>query len=515
MWWREDGSRHTLVTIAGPIFGSAIGASSVGLTFALHDVDGTFVRSWRQDLRADETLFVDSRTTGAPVAADFSEGALVIWVTPTSAPPTFARDYSRAGTMVDWYSDAGDLASLHADQSVTSPSRPLELTEMVFVETPTDRTLLVIVNGPEQQPACALRLVLQNVRGERRAFDYPHAMAPFSVNKIALGELTPDLVGFCGGAEATVAGTFEAHGIFTRPYVVTEGEKFSAYHGGDRYSMASIPRLVHRTFPFAEAHGSVPTPLMRVTGQKELNPGYAIHGASLTTRVHLFQSHGELQENFFVDASLYDTTGRLVAHRERWAVAPREGATTCEIAELTGGAEFEGHVALRFSDDATKAAFPRRLQALMEYRTAVSVARTMLWSDRWNAPDRVREQLTYRALFRVFARGPRMSKLAITNPGVSSDYDRVAPYVVRLRSARGEELVHRGELAAHATTVASIDELFPSRFEDELALAIVESPFDLASMHLTIDARSGVVAAEHLLAVFERVGETLFAPCGW
>jgi hypothetical protein len=277
--------------------------------------------------------------------------------------------------------------------------------------------------------------------------------------------------------------------------------------------MRSIPRLVHRTFPYAEAARPIPRELMIVTGQKQMNPAHAVHSASLTTRVHLFQSHGDLEESFFVDATLHDTSGRIVAHRERWALAPRHGASTCDVAELTGGEPFDGHLALRFSDD-DKDAFPYRLQALLEYRTAVSVARVMLWSDSWNAPDRLRAQRTYRALSRVFSRGARQSTLAITNPGVGADYDREAPYVVRLRTARGEEQVHRGTLPPHGTKVATIDELFPERPGDEVALAIVESPFDLATIQRTEDRRSGVVAVEHLLAVRERIGAIDWMPCG-
>ncbi len=513
LWWREDGNRHTLVTIAGPLLAPRMAARGVVLTFALHDVEGRFVTSWSHDLGAEETLHVDSRSVSSDLARGVAEGALVVWVTPLGERPAFAEEYSRALTMVDWFSEQGELVTLHADQSVVLASRPVELTEIVFLETSSTRTSLVIVNGPEEQPPDALRIMLRNSRGDERAADYRHAMAPFSVHAIALGELTPELVEFCGGVEATLTGAFAARGVFTRPYVMTEGALVSGYHGGNRYPGAPIPRLVHRVFPYAEAAASIPHELMLVTGQKEMNPAYATHGPSLRTRLHLFQSHGDLEEDFFVDARLHDLRGRLIVHRERWAIAPRRGATTCDVAELTGDQPFEGHLALSFSDDERKEHYPRRVQALLEYRTEVSVARTMLWSDRWNAVDRPHGAPPYRALFRVFARGPRTSTLAVTNPSVALDYDRTAPYVIRLTSARGDELVHSGTLAPHATMRATIGELFPA-FAGELAVATVESAFDLASMHLTIDTRSGVVAAEHLMAIAERVDGVVRRPCG-
>lgn len=514
VWWREDGDRHTLLTIHAPLFADVIGASRIGLTFVLHDVEGRVVTSWQREIGAKDTLFVESRSAITGIPSGFTEGALVVWVSPVDAVPELASLYVRAYAMVDYFSERGELVSFHADQSVIPRSGSIELTEIVLRETLATSTFLVLVNGPDEQPPAALHLELRNARGEARTVDYPRAMAPFSVHRIALRELCADLVAFCGDSEATISGTFEARGVFTRPYVMTEGQVVSGYHGGNRYGMRSIPRIVHRTFPFAEAKAPFPRELMLVTGQQETNPAYAAHGASLTTHLHLFQSHGDLDDDFFVDATLFDPTGRVAHHRERWAVAPRRGAATCAIAELTGGAPFEGHIALRFSDDRSKEAFPHRLQALVEYRTDVSVARSMLWSDRWNAADRVLDQRPHRAVYRVFARGDRTSMLAITNPSVAADYDRVAPYVVRLRSARGEELVHRSELAPFATRVATIAEMFLDRWGDELALVEVESSFDLASMHLTRDARSGVVAAEHLMAVRVRIGEDLVRPCG-
>jgi hypothetical protein len=519
VWWREDGDRHTLLTIHGPLFADVIGAERVGLTLVLHDVNGKPVTSWQHELGRGETLFFDSRTKASELPPGLTEGVLVVWVgtplVPSKKDLDRARHYERAMSMVDWFSDRGELVSLHADQSIVSKPRSLELTEMVFLETPRTRTFLVIINGREEQKSGALRLVLRNRRGDEREIRYPRVMAPFSVHEIMLGELVEDLASFCDGVEATVSGSFEARGIFTRPYVMTEGEITSGYHGGDRYVVRSIPRLVHRVFPFAEANDSIPREVMLVTSQKEMNPAYAVHGRSLTTRVHLFQSHGDLDGDFFVDLRLYDTDGRLVVHRERWTVAPRRGVSSHDLAEvLPCGGTFEGHLALSFSDDSEKQAFPHHLQALLEYRTGISVARTMLWSDRWNPPDRVGKQRVYRAAFRVFARGDRMSTLAITNPSVAPDYPCTAPYAVRLVNARGEELVHHGELAPHATRVATIAELFPDRFDDEVSMAVVESPFDLASMHLTTDVRSGAVAAEHLLAIFECVDAGIVAPCG-
>jgi hypothetical protein len=508
--FREGGGRHTLVSLAGPLFVPLLGADAVELVFAVHEAGGAFVGAWHETLRASDTRFLGCEELARRVPGAPSDGALVVWIrAPTATHP---HHHVRACAMLDAYDDDGALYSLHADQFVVAESNGIELTEIVLEETEPVRTSLVVVNGPEPQPPGALRVAVRSARGETRGASYAREMAPFSVHTIVLRELFPDLVALCGGVTATLEGTFSARRLFTRPWVVTGGALVSGYHGGDRYRMASIPRLCHRTFPYGDGAGDVPREMMLVAGRKETNPAYAVHRPGLTTRLHLFQSHGDVDDDFAVDATLHDRSGRVVVHRERWAAAPRRGARTVDLAELTAGAPFEGHVALRFSDDA-KESFPRRLQALLEYRTPASVARTMLWSDRWNAPDRLLAQRTYRAAYRVLGRGRHETTLAVTNPGVSLDYDREAPYVLRLRSATGEERTRAGRLSPHGTDVVLIDDAFPDR-PDEPALVTVESAFDLASIQLTRDVRSGVVAAEHLLAVAEREGETLFVPCG-
>jgi hypothetical protein len=510
VYFREDGRRHTLLTIAAPLFLDVLGCEKVRLVVEVRDLAGALAGTLERELGAGAAVFVDSREVARELPAAPSEGAWVVWVVPLT--PALAETYWRTFAMVDWFSDDGELASLHTDQSVRRSDEPLEWTEIVVVETSAIKTSLVVVNGAEPQPAGSVALTLENRQGEQRSATYAPPMSPFSVHRIALGELVPGLVAFGRGEEITITGTFSARGVFTRPYVMTEGELVSAYHGGNRYRMKAIPGPVHRTFPYADAAGGVPWEMVRVAGQKEMNPAYAVHRPTLTTRLHLFQSHGDLPDDFAVDATLYDTSGRVIAHRERWAVAPRHGSASHDLSELTSGAPFEGHVALRFSEAASHA-FPGRLQALLEYRTPASVARTMLWSDRWNAPDRLVNQSSLAALYRVASRGPRMSTLAITNPGVGLDYDCEAPYEVRLATTTGT-LVHRGVLGPHATVVASIAQLFPERPADEIAIATVESRFDLASMHLTRDERSGAVAAEHLMAIMERTKGGIVMPCG-
>lgn len=109
-------------------------------------------------------------------------------------------------------------------------------------------------------------------------------MAPFSAHRIALGALLPDLVAFAGGGHLFVEGRFDSRGLFTRPYVFSEGERSGAYHGGDRYHWPALPAFAYK-----------------LLGDGELNPIAAIHRPDLTTVVNVLHSHGERSGSWAVE----------------------------------------------------------------------------------------------------------------------------------------------------------------------------------------------------------------------
>jgi len=312
--------------------------------------------------------------------------------------------------------------------------------------------------------------------------------------------------------------------VFSRPYVITDGRHPGGYHGGDRYEWNGLPQFVHRAL-----------------GRGETNPMVAVHSSSLTTTVNLLNSHGELDDDFWVDARLYDRTGALVADRPRWRLATRGGLARGDIAELLDGRrEFAGHISLSFaSGDA--AFYPRRLQALMEYRTPASTARVMAWSDIWNARETVRRLrdrlagmfdvralygdeylegigLTYRCHYRVWSRAPLTSFVAITNCGAAERYESTIAYTIRLFNGAGEQLATSGALAPNATLYEPIDRLFPAAAEflapAGVGVVTVESAADLAVMHFTRNERSDVVSAEHFLPSINRRDGVAYSCCG-
>jgi len=509
VWWRESEKLHTLVTIYGAI--EALNSLKPGtlrqisLECALFTESGEFHSSWREPLPENGMVVIDSaKHPGTP-----RSGLLAIFPCVENQNPD-SRKYRRLYSMVDWYSADGEIASLHNDQSLSHRDTGSDFTEIVILETAGQANSLVVLNGPQEQSPASVKLRVQNHQSEAREAVYQPAMAPFSVHQLRLAELFPGLVEFSDGRHASIEGHFECRGLYTRPYIFTEGRSVNAYHGGDKYTWAPIPDFVHNFL-----------------GRGEVNPMVALHHKGLTTTVNLLNSHGDLEDDFWVDARLYDSTGQLVAERNRWLLARRNGLARGDVAELLSdpGADFAGHIALSFSAD-KKQLYPRRLQALLEYRTPTSAARVMAWSDIWNGREELRELngkigalgllkkifpphysapsgATYRCHYRVWFAPPIVSHIFITNCGIKPNYEKRAPYLLKLHNSRGEFLVHHGNLAPQATDLGRIDEFFSGVSEfagpDTILMATIESPADLAVMHLTEHQRSGVFSAEHFM----------------
>lgn len=522
VWWRSGPRWRTLVTISGRMWASQLGCEEIVLTFAWFDAGGRFCASCARPMQASETLFVDSRNIGQLLGHEAfalpEDGVLAIYVVAPRAPMDLAATYRRLMTLADWLTSDGEIVSLHNDQSVVRGEHTIGLTEIVVRETAEERVSLVIANGPEEQDAGAVELEIRNQRGEVRRASYTQPMPPFSLHRIRLGDLFPGLADFCGGAHATVKGRFRARRLFCRPWVVTEGRRTSAYHGGDVYDFAPIPGGLFNALPYAPR---IPQKLARFLGRAEMNPAAAVHlPGRLTTTINLLNTHGALDEDFWIDLRLHGSAGTRVADRPRYRVARRHGLQRIELAEILPdpASPFVGHFALRYASDG-RAAYPRRLQALMEYRSPESAARSMLWSDRWNTPERVREQgHGYKALYRAFVEPPRRSHVVVSNCAVHPRYDLDAPYAVILEDGRGRARSFEGVLPPHGTAMHALDDLFPNAApwlgEQPAGVVIVESAFDLASMHLTEDTTSGVWAAEHLMAVQEEIDGRWYSPVG-
>ena len=512
VWWRESPTLHTAVTIYGVIeeLNSLQPGSldTISLECALFTETGEFQSSWREPLRHEGMVVIDSRKhSGGP-----SSGLLAIFpCLEREIPETVKKEYHRMFSTVDWYSDSGEIASLHNDQSLDPRTQNADFTEIVVLETAEQKNYLVVLNGPDAQGPGIIHLKAQNYKDETRDAVYKPGMAPFSVHRLHLSELFPGLAGFGDGRHISIEGQSKGHGIYVRPYVFTEGRSVNAYHGGDKYTWAAIPDFVYRYL-----------------GRGEVNPMVALHQDGLTTTVNLLNSHGDLEDDFWVDARLYNREGQLVAERERWLLARRNAVTRGDIADLLPDpkAGFAGHIALNFSAD-HKVFYPRRLQALLEYRTPVSAARVMAWSDVWNGREKLRELVEeigplglldkifsarytappgalYHCHYRIWFKPPIVSHIAITNCGIDANYSQQAPYVLKLRNSRGEFLEHHGNLAPQATDYGRVDQFFHGvaafAGEDAILMATIESPSDLAVMHLTEHERSGVFSAEHFMA---------------
>src|SRR5262249_18819241 len=149
------------------------------------------------------------------------EGVLAVFVSATDSPTEKLNKYRRLYSLVDWYSQEGEIVSLHNDQSFRRRYWKIEFTEIVFRETAEDKTYLVILNGPQQQQPESIKLEIKNHLNETLKAVYHPLITPFSLHKLHLNQLFPELVEFCAGQYATLSGYFDCCDIFVRPYVIT------------------------------------------------------------------------------------------------------------------------------------------------------------------------------------------------------------------------------------------------------------------------------------------------------
>lgn len=505
-WWRESPDLHTLITIYWGAYD--LPDEPIVLHLGLFDPTGRLAGVWQKRLAHGQVAVIDSRDwENLPsFTPTVSEGILAVTVLSQRPPsPLLKSQYRRLYAMTDWFGEKGELGSLHSDQCRRPGRATIEFTEIAFKETERERHALILLNGPESQAAGAVTLTIKNHLGQKRSAIYQPPMRPYSIHRLWQSDLFPGLIEFSGGHTLYLGGTFQAQGLFTRPYVLGEGSFLSIYHGGNRYRWRSLPGL-----------------MFRYLGQGEMNPMLALHEEGITTTVNLFNSHGDLEEDFWVDAELFDEDGHPAGRREKWLSARRYGLSRGHLRDLLADPRvpFRGHIALRYSE-CNRPCYPRHLQALVEYRSAVNYSRIMAWSDCWNTPDRLTfaRDVDYRCFFRLWCQPPLQSRIAITNCGSAPDYSETATFLLHLVRPDGRRHTHRSSVGPKATLF-----LFPHEVIDDLEsfagcspvlLALIESPFDLAVVQTTRHPQSGVMAGEHFLAAATRVGESFFWPAGW
>lgn len=518
VWWRDDAEWHTLVSIDCSIeSNNHLKPGTLAMPRLLlvwTDSQGSPLDAQQIRVQNRSHLVLDSRKLatlfGRPVVTA-AEGVLVIVLWPDApADKDSLAGYSRLYVTVDWHSEAGQLISLHSDQSFRKIRKAIDLTEMVVRETTDSRNSLIFVNGPARQSPGALLLNVTNHRGEVLEARYNAAMPPFSLHRLRLATLFPDIEEFGAAKHLMVGGHFDCDSLYTRPYVITEGVSAGGYHGGDRYEFSAVPGFAHR-----------------LLGRGETNPMLIVEGAELSTTVNVLNSHGGVEGDFWVDAHVYDRSGALVAVRERWLLARRFGLSRGHVKDLleNAGPEFVGHLCLSYSKSG-QALYPKRLQALMEYAGRSSVARVMAWSDLWNARERVAEILgsfdarmklrvwgekdcpepgrLYSSHYRAWCGDDLETWLAVTNAGTLENYSTTIAYDIELTSVLGQMWRCSRCLPPFATDLLSLSEIFP-RARDLLGdgnvgMLRVVSAADLACVQLTQHRRSGAWGVEHLMA---------------
>jgi hypothetical protein len=330
------------------------------------------------------------------------------------------------------------------------------------------------------------------------------AWEPWRVHRVDLQRLFGDLVEFADGQEIALTGERLAHRTFARPYVVSGSPGLSAYHGGDLYDWDDMPW--HRYV---------------MLGEGEVNPMIVVETDDVSTEVTFFNTHGHLDEDFWVGVRVYDDTGTLVAYEPKFRHVERNRIVNASFTDLLTDVErpFAGHAAFTFSES-DRNAYPGRLQALMAYRGPQSLARIMAWSDEWNTPHRrivnKGARCAYRSYFRLLAAPFLETWLGVTNAG-NHELDSDADYTVTVENQAGERVAVQHTLAPWATAFQPLDQGVPGATQllgGANGLLLVESESDLAMVCFTRHCVSGKWSAEHLMSAPTPSSEGMIWPAG-
>lgn len=467
--WRPFGL-HTLVSLSGLLPAQQDGAR---LRCSLLDRSGRELSSWDAVLPPNGAVFFDSRQMEPTPDA----------VTLLIDTPDLGAHQLRDGLygLIDWYDDETSLASLHSDHTVSDDSRGHELTEIVVEPAPHRRHHLVISNGPTTSRRDSIAVA---VAGHPVAVP-AEPLEPFARVEVEIDARHLDQPG-------DVTGEIKLEGHFCRPYVVTSGDRFEAYHGGNRYATMR----------------PVPSAMYDLLGHGEVNPMLVVEDHLISTRVHLFNSHGAIDRDFDVDLTLYDCDGAVIAHHPRWKRAVRGGVVTESLRSAlpAGDQHFTGHAALSFSRSNTDV-YPGRLQALFQYDSPVNSARAMVWSDTWNSPLRGEHPGRLVAFSRVWFDDLLQTDVSITNcglPGRRGPYDATVEARLDLINADGERLTTSIDVGPQATAYQSVAALFPDAAEflapHGYGMVHVSASGDLAMVQVTRHQVSGALGIEHFMA---------------
>lgn len=501
-WWRHRNGLWTRVTF---LFPDLQVPDRFHLKLRLYDERGKERQSWCQAVCGGEPFAIDSKKMASEV--DLSgEGLLCIETHADSGngqPSLEARQrFVRLYGYIDWLSEEGEVAGLHSDQVVGQRARPLGLTEVVLTDLGAQRHALVYLIGDDEQPRGTVHFRAQAKSQPPLSVTLPRALSARRAHVLWLDEIFGKAWLRMGDGPVLLSGHIDTPRHYTRPYVLSVGARTSAYHGGDRYEMPTLPQFKYTTL-----------------GEGEMNPALVVENNELSTTVNLLNSHGMLDSDFSVGIRLYATDGQLVTHERHFGMALRNDLARHGFSALVPSRPFVGYAAFTFSDRG-RHEYPGHLQALMEYRARDSVVRMMFWSDQWNTLERRRHRerlaVPYQAYGRLLDTEEHEVWWAITNCGDSA-YADDAEATLEVKACEGWSASAVIRLRPHETLFAPLGDLVPSaadRLVGATGACLVTTTSDLAMAQLIRHRKSGVWAGEHVMSIIEHVGDASLAMAG-
>ena len=176
-WWRhDDAGLRTAVSFYWP---DGWEFERVLAVLRWFDPDGALTAEHEVWLAVDRVLSIDSGSPPVPVPleVDGADAVLSIELFADGEAIDSDEDRHRLYGLIDWYSEAGDIVTLHSDHCVLLKPQKLALTEIALRPWEHDDLQLVFVTADEALPAGAWTLTITNAAGEAltRSIDAPWA----------------------------------------------------------------------------------------------------------------------------------------------------------------------------------------------------------------------------------------------------------------------------------------------------------------------------------------------------
>ena len=521
IWFISGNGIRTRLTLMLPrLCNDLPDLKKVDLAFKIFNEQGRLVKAWgHKDVLVDCPYVIDSKnfepTFQTPknyhLPVPF-EGSIL--VTQTLHYPDKKRLYEKngglfasAGTYIDYFKAGSFITTLH-DYCAYLPDQGLHFKHIGMIpayENEKEETFLIFHAAGAGIKKRDLTVEVVNAAGEKKQTRL-QSMKPFSLRKIFISELFPDISTFLGGrlGQVRVRGNFRcmigriAYGIYQK-----KTKTFS---------------LDHCYYAQIEKKTYLSTDQQKKIKKGFFNPFIVLDNDQTNMSIILF--HNEQDQPHDLDILLYDERGKCILKKERFIHVEKNNVKVIRLRELLQEAKisgaFMGHGEILYSSHQHK--MRTDLDLYLEIRKGETVANVIFGAKAWNPPRAVVKP-EHGADFgcRMVCDDTHTTYFGISN--CSHDYHYNVEVHFDLHLIAGGRIIETlpMTIGPEATLYQSIEVFFPhvkeqlKPFEGVGLLSYhLKNANYLVTVFLTEDRKTQALSLEHTLAMpnFFRAKET-------